>query len=120
MAQLRLAEQDKKDLLNRLKRAEGQMRGVQRMIEDKASLSCAIAYDTRHRSRHFAELCAGIMVAAGFRVYFLDGYRSTPELSYLVRQRNCSWDHGHGESQPAQRQRGESLLVDRRSGTATA
>lgn len=53
-------------------------------------LSCAIAYDTRHRSRHFAELCAGIMVAAGFRVYFLDGYRSTPELSFLVRQRQCT------------------------------
>ena len=29
------------------------------------TLSCAIAYDTRHRSRHFAELCAEIMVAAG-------------------------------------------------------
>ncbi len=24
---------------------------------DGATLSCAIAYDTRHRSRHFAELC---------------------------------------------------------------
>ncbi|MCA9177304.1 MAG: phospho-sugar mutase [Planctomycetales bacterium] len=53
-------------------------------------LSCAIAYDTRHRSRHFAELCAGIMVANGFRVYFLDDYRSTPELSFLVRHRQCS------------------------------
>ncbi len=55
-----------------------------------AALSCAIAYDTRHRSRHFAELCAGIMVANGFRVYFLDDYRSTPELSFLVRARRCS------------------------------
>jgi phosphoglucomutase/phosphomannomutase len=52
----------------------------------EAKLACAIAYDTRHRSRHFAELCAGIMVAAGFKVYFLDGYRSTPELSVAVRQ----------------------------------
>ena len=49
------------------------------------SLSCAVAYDTRHRSRHFAELCAEVMVAAGFRVYFLDGFRSTPELSFAVR-----------------------------------
>jgi len=54
------------------------------------SLACAIAYDTRHNSRHFAELCAGIMVAAGFEVYFLDDYRSTPELSYLVRYKQCS------------------------------
>src|SRR5204863_3615882 len=52
-------------------------------------LSCALAYDTRHNSRHFAELCASIMVANGFRVYFLDDYRSTPELSFLVRQKKC-------------------------------
>ncbi len=54
-----------------------------------ALLACAVAYDTRHQSRHFAELCAGILVAAGFRVYLLDGFRSTPELSFLVRQKQC-------------------------------
>jgi phosphomannomutase len=52
-------------------------------------LSCAIAYDTRHNSRQFAELCASIMVANGFVVYFLDDYRSTPELSFLVRNKQC-------------------------------
>ena len=52
-------------------------------------LSCAIAYDTRHRSRRFAELCAGIMAAAGFKVWFLDGFRSTPELSFAVRYKKC-------------------------------
>lgn len=51
--------------------------------------SCAIAYDTRHRSRDFAELCAGIMVANGFKVWFLDGYRSTPEMSFMVRYKKC-------------------------------
>jgi phosphoglucomutase/phosphomannomutase len=51
--------------------------------------SCAITYDTRHQSRHFAELCAEVMVANGFRVYFLDGYRSTPELSFAVRHCDC-------------------------------
>ncbi len=59
-------------------------------IKPNGQFSCAIAYDTRHRSREFAELCAEIMVAAGFTVYFLDDYRSTPELSYLVRLKNCS------------------------------
>jgi phosphomannomutase len=54
------------------------------------SLSCAIAYDTRNNSRRFAELCASIMVASGFRVFFLDGYRSTPELSFLVRYKQCA------------------------------
>ncbi len=58
--------------------------------DESHPLACAIAYDTRHRSRHFADLCAGIMVAAGFQVYFLDDYRSTPELSFLVRQKHCS------------------------------
>lgn len=55
-----------------------------------AALSCAIAYDTRHQSRHFAELCAGIMVASGFHVYFLDEYRATPQLSFAVRYKQAS------------------------------
>ncbi len=50
---------------------------------------CAIAYDTRHRSREFAELCASIMVANGFEVYFLDDYRATPQLSFAVREKKC-------------------------------
>ncbi|QDU94003.1 phospho-sugar mutase [Lignipirellula cremea] len=58
--------------------------------QGEQGLKCAIAYDTRHRSREFAELCAGVMVANGFEVYFLDDYRSTPELSFLVRFKNCS------------------------------
>lgn len=53
-------------------------------------LTCAIAYDTRHRSREFAELCAEILVASGFTVCFLDGYRSTPELSVAVRVKQCT------------------------------
>jgi phosphoglucomutase/phosphomannomutase len=47
--------------------------------------SCAIAYDTRHRSEHFAKLCAEVLLAAGFRIFFLRGFRSTPELSFAVR-----------------------------------
>ena len=69
--------------------AQGLADYVKSQVEG-GQLACAIAYDTRHNSRHFAELCAGIMVAAGFRVYFLDDYRSTPELSFLVRYRQCS------------------------------
>ncbi|QDT06312.1 Phosphoglucomutase [Rubripirellula lacrimiformis] len=55
----------------------------------KKDLSCAIAYDTRHQSRHFTELCAGIMAAAGIKVYLLDDYRATPQLSFAVRYKNC-------------------------------
>ncbi|MCO6455187.1 MAG: phospho-sugar mutase [Pirellulaceae bacterium] len=59
-------------------------------LEVTGELACGIAYDTRHMSREFAELCAAIMVAHGFRVYFLDEHRSTPELSFLVRYKQCA------------------------------
>jgi phosphomannomutase len=70
--------------------AQGLAAYVLSQHDGQSELSCGIAYDTRHNSRHFAELCAGIMVAAGFRVFFLDDYRSTPELSFLVRHKQCS------------------------------
>ena len=70
--------------------AQGLANYVKSVHDSQSNLACAIAYDTRHNSRHFAELCAGIMVAAGFKVYFLDDYRSTPELSFLVRYKNCA------------------------------
>jgi len=57
--------------------------------DPNATLVAGIAYDTRHRSREFAELAAGIMVAAGYTVFFFDGIRSTPELSFLVREKKC-------------------------------
>lgn len=60
-----------------------------KQIKPDGPWSFAIAYDTRHRSREFAELCSGIMVANGFEVFFIDDYRSTPELSYLVRLKQC-------------------------------
>ena len=60
-----------------------------RSTEPTKELRCAIAYDTRHNSRHFAELCASIMVANGFRVFFLDDFRATPQLSYTVRAKKC-------------------------------
>ncbi len=70
--------------------AQGLADYVVATLDKGAELSCAIAYDTRHKSRHFAELCTGIMVAAGFKVYLLDDYRATPQLSYAVRYKHCS------------------------------
>jgi phosphoglucomutase/phosphomannomutase len=61
---------------------------VREHVRDKP-LACAIAYDTRHQSRHFAELSAEVMVANGFKVWFLGGVRSTPELSFCVRYKQC-------------------------------
>ncbi|MEM8680348.1 MAG: phospho-sugar mutase [Planctomycetota bacterium] len=68
-------------------------RGLAEYVRDHASnpdqLACALAFDTRHNSEHFARLCAEIMVAAGFTVYFLNEIRSTPELSFLTRFKQC-------------------------------
>ena len=54
-----------------------------------ASLSCVIAYDTRHNSREFSEICARVLVAAGFQVFLLESPRSTPLLSFAVRYLKC-------------------------------
>ena len=70
--------------------AQGLAEYILKTPASSAFLSCAIAYDTRHKSRHFAELCASIMVANGFHVYFLDEYRATPQLSFAVREKKCS------------------------------
>ena len=69
--------------------AQGLADYVREQVGEQAP-GCAIAYDTRHRSRDFAELCSEIMMAAGFKVYFLDGFRSTPEISFAVREKKCA------------------------------
>jgi phosphomannomutase len=70
--------------------AQGLADYVKDTLASGAPLSCAIGYDTRHRSDHFARLCAEIITAAGFTVYFLKPYRATPELSFTVREKKCS------------------------------
>jgi phosphoglucomutase/phosphomannomutase len=65
--------------------AQGLADYVRSVVPAGATPTCAIAYDTRHRSEHFARLCTEVLLAAGFRVFFLRGFRSTPELSFAVR-----------------------------------
>ncbi|NBW95629.1 MAG: phospho-sugar mutase [Planctomycetia bacterium] len=66
--------------------AQGLAEYVRATLGPEAKPTCSIAYDTRHRSDHFARLCAEVLLAAGFRIYFLRGFRSTPELSFTVRE----------------------------------
>jgi phosphoglucomutase len=70
--------------------AQGLADYIRSQFPNAKDLACAVAYDTRHQSRHFAELCSEIMAAAGFKVWFLDGFRSTPELSFAVRHKHCT------------------------------
>jgi phosphoglucomutase/phosphomannomutase len=70
--------------------AQGLADYVRSVLPTGATPACAIAYDTRHRSEHFARLCTEVLLAAGFRVFFLRGFRSTPELSYAVRHTDAT------------------------------
>lgn len=54
-----------------------------------AELSCVVARDTRRNSPEFAEICARVLAAAGFRVHLFDEPRSTPLLSTAVRVLKC-------------------------------
>ncbi len=60
-----------------------------KQVKPNGPWSMAIAYDTRYRSREFAELCSSIMVANSFEVWFIDAFRSTPQLSFLTRYKQC-------------------------------
>ncbi len=52
-------------------------------------IGVAIAHDSRNNSRYFAEVTADVFSANGIQVYFFDGLRPTPELSYAIRQLDC-------------------------------
>lgn len=49
----------------------------------------AIAYDSRHHSRRFAEDTAGVLCASGIRVALFDSLMPTPVLSFAVRHLGC-------------------------------
>ncbi|MFI3210480.1 MAG: phospho-sugar mutase [Peptostreptococcaceae bacterium] len=55
---------------------EGQERGV------------VIAHDNRHMSREFCIETANTLAACGIKAYIFDGLRTTPELSFAVRELN--------------------------------
>jgi phosphoglucomutase len=65
-----------------------------------------VAYDSRHFSRHFAEITAGIWEILGGCALLFDAPRSTPQLSFAIRHlratagvvitasHNPRWDNG--------------------------
>jgi phosphoglucomutase len=48
--------------------------------------SLVFAHDTRHFSRDFAEFCAKVASEHGCDAYLFEGPRSTPQLSFTVRE----------------------------------
>ncbi len=58
-------------------------------FENGAERGVAIAYDSRNKSRIFAETAALTLCEAGIKTYLYDSLRPVPMLSYTVRSRNC-------------------------------
>ncbi len=50
---------------------------------------CAIAYDSRHNSQLFAEICAGALAEQGIEVFLYHMLAPTPMLSFAVRYLKC-------------------------------
>ncbi len=50
----------------------------------------AIAHDSRHFSREFAEDSARVIANMGIPVYLFDALRPTPELSFTIKHLNCA------------------------------
>jgi len=68
--------------------AHGLVTYLKRSGEQK-SASAVVACDTRNNSVEFAKLTASVLAANGLKVYFYDQPRSTPQLSFSVRNLNC-------------------------------
>ena len=52
-------------------------------------IKVAVAHDCRNNSDTFARMVAEVFSANGIYVYFFEGLRPTPELSYAVRRLGC-------------------------------
>ncbi|MBU2651279.1 MAG: phospho-sugar mutase [Bacteroidetes bacterium] len=58
-------------------------------FKDLPEIKVAIAYDSRNRSRYFAEITANVFAANNIKVYLFDDLRPTPELSFAIRHFSC-------------------------------
>lgn len=66
--------------------AQGLASYLKKLKGPNVPLLAVIAYDTRHRSQEFALTTADVLAANGLIVYLFDGFRSSPELSFAVRE----------------------------------
>ena len=59
------------------------------LTKNNKTVSIVIAYDSRHKSREFAQESACVFAQNNIKTYLFDELRPTPELSYAVRYLNC-------------------------------
>ena len=62
---------------------------IKLMNPNEKELRVAIAYDCRNNSPAFANITADVMSANGIKVFIFDCLRTTPELSFAVRELHC-------------------------------
>ncbi|MDQ3192608.1 MAG: phospho-sugar mutase [Bacteroidota bacterium] len=58
-------------------------------IYPNEQIKIAIAHDNRNNAEYFARITANVFSANGIFVYFFEGLRPTPELSFAIRELNC-------------------------------
>lgn len=59
---------------------------AKQFVGDDRKPKLVFAHDTRHFSRDFAEFCAKVCSELGCDAYLFEGARSTPQLSFAVRE----------------------------------
>lgn len=64
----------------------GMITYAKRFVGDGRRPKLVFAHDTRHFSRDFAEFCATVCADLGCDAFLFDGPRSTPELSFAIRE----------------------------------
>ncbi len=62
---------------------------LKKYFEQRENIKVAIAHDSRHNSRLFAETAANILSANDIEVYLFEDLRPTPELSFAIRYLGC-------------------------------
>ncbi|MCR5348940.1 MAG: phospho-sugar mutase [Bacilli bacterium] len=62
---------------------------AKRFPEKGREMGVVISHDNRFGSREFTLLAADIFNQMGFKAYIFDDLRSTPELSFAVRENGC-------------------------------
>lgn len=66
--------------------AQGLAAYISQFGEDAKKRGVVIAYDTRNTSKEFAEFTAKVLTGNRIKTYLFKEFRSTPELSFAVRE----------------------------------
>ncbi|MDF2545708.1 MAG: phosphoglucomutase [Anaerosolibacter sp.] len=69
---------------------QGFARYLLEAVEGTKTKGVVIAYDSRHMSSEFAEEAALVMNGNGIKAYLFESLRTTPELSFAVRDLGCA------------------------------